>query len=142
MFREVDMIEQENLYFDFTKITVGDILYKDHVLIVNEFAVFPDTLIKELCKKALGYLFGCESFEEVVEKYPSEKLKEIRREVLNRLWNFAKKSRPVMFITKDVVYIYTNSEEYTIIEREWFDKALLALTGSENIINYYYGWPK
>lgn len=136
------MIEQENPYFDFTKITVGDVLYEDRVLIVNEFAVFPDTLIKELCKKALDYLFDCESFEEVVEKYPYQKLKEIREDVLNRLWNFAKKARPVMFISKNVVYVYTNGDEYAIIEREWFDKALTALTGSENIINYYYGWPK
>lgn len=82
------MIEQENLYFDFTKITVGDVLFEDRVLIINEFAVYPDTPIKELCKKALDYLFGCESFEEVVEKYPCEKLKEIRRDVLTRLWNF------------------------------------------------------
>lgn len=136
------MIKQENPYFDFTKITVGDVLYKDHVLIVNEFAVFPDTLIKELCKKALSYLFDCESFEEVVEKYPSEKLKEIREDVLARLTSFAKKARPVMFITKHVVYIYTNSDKFTCIEREWFDKALTALTGSDNIINYYYGWDK
>lgn len=128
------MIEQENLYFDFTKITVGDVLYKDHVLIVNEFAVFPDTLIKELCKKALIYLFDCESFEEVVEKYPSEKLKEIREDVLTRLSNFAKKAQSVMFVTKEVVYIYTNSDKYTCIEREWFDKALTALTGSEIIV--------
>lgn len=135
------MIEQENPYFDFTKITVGDVLYKDHVLIINEFAVFPDTLIKELCKKALSYLFDCESFEEVMEKYPSEKLKEIRQEVLDRLTSFARKARPVMFINKVVVYIYTNSDKYTCIEREWFDKALTALTGSENIINYY-GWSK
>lgn len=136
------MIEQENPYFDFTKITVGDVLYKGHVLIVNEFAVFPDTLIKELCKKALDYLFGCESFEEVVEKYPYQKLKEIREDVLTRLENFAKKAQSVMFVTKEVVYIYTNRGEYTCIEREWFDKAITALTGSENIINYYYGWPK
>lgn len=132
------MIEQENLYFDFTKITVGDVLYKDHVLIVNEFAVFPDTLIKELCKKALSYLFDCEGFEEVVEKYPYQKLKEIREDVLTRLQSYARKARPVMFITKEVVYIYTNRGEYTYIEREWFDKAITALTGSENIINYYY----
>lgn len=136
------MIKQENPYFDFTKITVGDVLYKDHVLIVNEFAVFPNTPIKELCKKALGYLFDCESFEEVVEKYPYQKLKEIREDVLTRLTSFAKKARPVMFITKKVVYIYTNSDKYTCIEREWFDKALTALTGSENIINYYYGLDK
>lgn len=73
------MIEQENPYFDFTKITVGDMLYKDHVLIVNEFAVFPDTLIKELCKKALGYLFDCESFEEVVENIPVKNSKRLDR---------------------------------------------------------------
>lgn len=132
------MIEQENPYFDFTKITVGDVLYEDRVLIVNEFAVYPDTLIKELYKKALDYLFGYENFEEVVEKYPCEKLKEIRQDVLTRLKNFAKNARPVMFVTKEIVYIYTNKEEYTIIERERFDKALTALTGSENIINYYY----
>lgn len=132
-------IEQGNLYFDFTKITVGDVLYKDHVLIVNEFAVFPDTLIKELCKKALDYLFDCESFEEVVEKYPCQKLKEIREDVLTRLENFAKKAQSVMFVTKEVVYIYTNKGEYTCIEREWFDKALVALTGNENLIKYYEG---
>lgn len=43
-----------------------------------------------------------------------------------------------MFVTKEVVYVYTNNDEYTIIEREWFDKALVALTGSENLINYYF----
>lgn len=93
-------------------------------------------------QKTLDYLFGCESFEEVVEKYPYQKLKEIRQDVLTHLWNFAKNLRPVMFVTKEIVYIYTNKEEYTIIEREWFNKALDALTGSENIINYYYGWSK
>ena len=93
---------------------------------------------KRAVQKALDYLFGCESFEEVVEKYPSEKLKEIRQDVLTRLRDFAKNVRPVMFVTKEVVYIYTNNNEYTIIEREWFDKALVALTGSENLINYYF----
>ena len=133
------MIEQENLYFDFTKITVGDVLFEDRVLIVNEFAVYPDTLVKELCKKALNYLFDCESFEEVVEKYPSEKLKEIRQDVLTRLENFAKNARPVMFVTKNDVCIYTDDGGCTYIERKWFDQALTALTGSENLINYYYG---
>ena len=51
------------------------------------------------------------------------------------MFNFAKNARPVMFVTKNDVCIYTDHGGCTYIERKWFDKAL---TGSDNIINYYY----
>ena len=99
----IDFSKQDNAYFNFYRIKVEDVLYEDKVLVVNGLVIFPETYIKDLTSEGLRYLFDCDSFTEVIEKYPSEKLKEIRQDCLNNLNLY--KEKVVMLISKHFVEI-------------------------------------
>lgn len=129
------MIKQENCYFDFTKITVGDVLYKEDVLVVEGSVIFPETLIKDLLKNDYDILFGCESFEEVVEKYPSEKLKEIKLDIFQRLkYEQVMKGRLVLLISDSSVYVMGVDGRLTWVNANSFRKTIIALAGTEMIL--------
>lgn len=130
----IDFSKQDNAYFNFYRIKVEDVLYEDKVLVVNGLVIFPETYIKDLTSEGLRYLFGCDSFTEVIEKYPSEKLKEIRQDCLNNL-NFYKE-KVVMLISKHFVEIMIDGS-FKSFNRKSFDNTLLSLTGSESIIDVY-----
>ena len=134
----IDFSKQDNAYFNFYRIKVGDVLYEDRVLIADGLVIFPETYIKDLTSEGLRYLFNCESFEEVIEQYPSEKLKEIRQECLKRLNLYlVQKEKVVMFISKHFVEIMIYDGSLMCFNRKSFDKTLLSLTGSESIIDTY-----
>lgn len=130
----IDFSKQDNAYFNFYRIKVEDVLYEDKVLIVNGLVIFPETYIKDLTPEGLRYLFGCDSFTEVIEKYPCEKLKEIRQDCLNNLNLY--KEKVVMLISRHFVEIMTDGS-FASFNRESFDKTLLSLTGSGSIIDVY-----
>ena len=130
----IDFSKQDNAYFNFYRIKVEDVLYEDKVLVVNGLVIFPETYIKDLTPEGLRYLFGCDSFTEVIEKYPCEKLKEIRQDCLNNLNLY--KEKVVMLISKHFVEIMIDGS-FTIFNRKSFDKTLLSLTGSGSIIDVY-----
>lgn len=130
----IDFSKQDNAYFNFYRIKVEDVLYEDKVLVVNGLVIFPETYIKDLTSEGLRYLFDCDSFTEVIEKYPSEKLKEIRQDCLNNLNLY--KEKVVMLISKQFVEIMIDGS-FKSFNRKSFDKTLLSLTGSGSIIDVY-----
>lgn len=130
----IDFSKQDNAYFNFYRIKVGDVLYEDKVLVANGLVIFPETYIKDLTSEGLRYLFDCDSFTEVIEKYPSEKLKEIRQDCLINLNLY--KEKVVMLISKHFVEIMINGS-FKSFNRKSFDKTLLSLTGSGSIIDGY-----
>lgn len=130
----IDFSKQDNAYFNFYRIKVEDVLYEDKVLVVNGLVIFPETYIKDLTSEGLRYLFDCDSFTEVIEKYPSEKLKEIRQDCLNNLNLY--KEKVVMLISKHFVEIMIDGS-FKSFNRKSFDKTLLSLTGSGSIIDVY-----
>lgn len=130
----IDFSKQDNAYFNFYRIKVEDVLYEDKVLVVNGLVIFPETYIKDLTPEGLRYLFNCDSFTEVIEKYPSEKLKEIRQDCLNNLNLY--KEKVVLLISKNTVEIMTDGS-FTSFNRKSFDNTLLSLTGSGSIIDVY-----
>lgn len=130
----IDFSKQDNAYFNFCRIKVEDVLYEDKVLVVNGLVIFPETYIKDLTSEGLKYLFNCDSFTEVIEKYPSEKLKEIRQDCLNNLNLY--KEKVVMLISKHFVEIMIDGS-FESFNRKSFDKTLLSLTGSGSIIDVY-----
>lgn len=130
----IDFSKQDNAYFNFFLIKVEDVLYEDKVLVVNGLVIFPETYIKDLTSEGLRYLFDCDSFSEVIEKYPSEKLKEIRQDCLNNLNLY--KEKVVMLISKHFVEIMIDGS-FKSFNRRSFDKTLLSLTGSGSIIDVY-----
>ena len=130
----IDFSKQDNAYFNFYRIKVEDVLYEDKVLVVDGLVIFPETNIKDLTSEGLRYLFDCDSFTEVVEKYPCEKLKEIRQDCLNHLNLY--KEKVVMLISKHFVEIMIDGS-FKSFNRKSFDKTLLSLTGSGSIIDVY-----
>lgn len=94
-------------------------LYEDKVLVANGLVIFPETYIKDLTSEGLRYLFDCDSFTEVIEKYPSEKLKEIRQDCLNNLNLY--KEKVVMLISKHFVEIMIDGS-FESFNRKSFDK--------------------
>lgn len=130
----IDFSKQDNAYFNFYRIKVEDVLYEDKVLVVNGLVIFPETYIKDLTSEGLRYLFDCDSFTEVIEKYPSEKLREIRQDCLNNLNLY--KEKVVMLISKHFVEIMIDGS-FKSFNRKSFDKTLLSLTGSGSIIDVY-----
>lgn len=130
----IDFSKQDNAYFNFFRIKVEDVLYEDKVLVVDGLVIFPETYIKDLTSEGLRYLFDCDSFTEVIEKYPSEKLKEIRQDCLNNLNLY--KEKVVMLISKHFVEIMIDGS-FKSFNRKSFDNTLLSLTGSESIIDVY-----
>lgn len=130
----IDFSKQDNAYFNFYRIKVEDVLYEDKVLVVDGLVIFPETYIKDLTPEGIRYLFDCGSFTEVVEKYPSEKLKEIRQDCLNNLNLY--KEKVVMLISKHFVEIMIDGS-FKSFNRKSFDKTLLSLTGSGSIIDVY-----
>lgn len=130
----IDFSKQDNAYFNFYRIKVGDVLYEDKVLVANGLVIFPETYIKDLTSEGLRYLFDCDSFTEVIEKYPSEKLKEIRQDCLINLNLY--KEKVVMLISKHFVEIMIDGS-FKSFNRKSFDKTLLSLTGSGSIIDVY-----
>lgn len=130
----IDFLKQDNAYFNFYRIKVEDVLYEDKVLVVNGLVIFPYTYIKDLTPEGLRYLFNYDSFTEVVEKYPSEKLREIHQDCLNNLNLYREKV--VMLISKHTVEIMSEGS-FMRFNRNSFDNTLLSLTGSESIIEVY-----
>lgn len=130
----IDFSKQDNAYFNFYRIKVEDVLYEDKVLVADGLVIFPETYIKDLTSEGLRYLFDCDSFTEVIEKYPSEKLREIRQDCLNNLNLY--KEKVVMLISKHFVEIMIDGS-FTRFNRKSFDKTLLSLTGSGSIIDVY-----
>lgn len=122
------------MYFNFYRIKVEDVLYEDKVLVVNGLVIFPETYIKDLTPEGLRYLFNCDSFTEVIEKYPSEKLREIRQDCLNNLNLYREKV--VMLISKHTAEIMVDGSFHEF-NRKSFDNTLLSLTGSGSIIDVY-----
>lgn len=134
----IDFSKQDNAYFNFYRIKVEDVLYEDKVLVADGLVIFPETYIKDLTSDGLKYLFNCDSFTEVIEKYPSEKLKEIRQDCLNRLNLYlVQKEKVVMFIGKHFVEVMIYDGSFKSFNRKSFDKTLLSLTGSGSIIDVY-----
>ena len=68
---------------DFYNLTVGELLnlYEDEKLVVNGFIFFPETYVRELNSAELQCLFDVDSFKDIIDKYPIEKLKEVRWDV-------------------------------------------------------------
>ena len=122
-------------YVDFYNLTVGELLnlYDDEKLVVNGFIFFPETSIRELKSAELQCLFGIGSFKEIVEKYPIEKLKEVRWDVQERFKEYSKRGVCVMYISNEWVTL-VDSETLHYIKRVNFDCAIRTLTGSEIIV--------
>ena len=122
-------------YVDFYNLTVGELLnlWDDERLIVNGFIFFPDTCIRELNSAELRCLFDIDSFKEIVEKYPIEKLKEVRWDVQERFKEYSKINVCVMYISNEWVTL-VDGEKLHYIKRVNFDCAIRTLTGSEIIV--------
>ena len=129
-------MEYKNGHIDFYTLTVGELLNLDNdeeQLVVNKFIFFPNTYIRELKTAELQLLFGEDTFEDVIEKYPYEKHKEVRHDVQQRLDQYAKNGSCVMYINKAYVILITRDSVH-YIERVNFDSAVRTLTGSEIIV--------
>lgn len=122
-------------YVDFYNLTVGELLnlYNDEKLVVNGFIFFPETSIRELKSAELQCLFDIGSFKEIVEKYPIEKLKEVRWEVQERFKEYSKKGVCVMYISNEWVTL-VDGKTLHYIKRVNFDCAIRTITGSEIIV--------
>lgn len=122
-------------YVDFYNLTVGELLnlWDDERLIVNGFIFFPDSCIRELNSAELRCLFDIDSFKEIVEKYPIEKLKEVRWDVQERFKEYSKRNVCVMYISNEWVTL-VDGEKLHYIKRVNFDCAIRTLTGSEIIV--------
>ena len=122
-------------YVDFYKLTVGELLnlYDDEKLVVNGFIFFPETCIRELKSAELQVLFDVGSFKDIIDKYPIEKLKEVRWDVQERFRACSKKGVCVMYINNEWVTLI-NGETVHYIKRVNFDCAIRTITGSEIIV--------
>ena len=128
-------MEYKNGYIDFYTLTVGELLRIDELkcLVVNVFIFFSDTYIRDLKKAELQCLFDEDTLEDVVQKYPYEKYREVRYDVRQRLDSHAKNGGFVMYISqKDIAVITRNDIHY--IKRDNFDSAIRTITGSEVIV--------
>ena len=126
----------KNGNIDFYNLTVGELLNldnKEEQLIVNGFIFFPNIYIRELKTAELQLLFGEDTFEDVIEKYPYHKHKEVRYDVQQRLNQYARNGSCVMYINKACVILITRDSVHHI-ERANFDSAVRTLTGSEIIV--------
>lgn len=129
-------MEYKNGYIDFYNLTVGELLNidnKEEQLIVNGFIFFPNTYIRELKTAELQLLFDEDTFEDVIEKYPYHKHKEVRYDVQQRLNQYARNGSCVMYINKAYVILITRDSVHHI-ERANFDSSVRTLTGSEIIV--------
>lgn len=122
-------------YVDFYNLTVGELLnlYEDEKLIVNGFIFFPETYVRELKSAELQCLFDIDSFKEIVDKYPYQKLKEVRWDVQERFKAYSKKGVCVMYINHEWVTL-VDGETLHYIKRVNFDCAIRTITGSEIIV--------
>ena len=122
-------------YVDFYNLTVGELLnlYDDEKLIVNGFIFFPETYVRELKSAELQCLFDIDSFKEIFDKYPYQKLKEVRWDVQERFKAYSKKGVCVMYINNEWVTL-VDGETLHYIKRVNFDCAIRTITGSEIIV--------
>ena len=122
-------------YVDFYNLTVGDLLnlWDDERLVVNGFIFFPETYVRELKSAELRCLFDIDSFKEIVDKYPIEKLKEVRWDVQERFKEYSKRNVCVMYISNEWVTL-VDGEKLHYIKRVNVDCAIRSLTGSEIIV--------
>lgn len=129
------MTEYKNGHIDFYTLTIGELLDIDECeeLVVNKFIFFPYTYIRELKTAELQCLFEEDTFEDVIEKYPYQKHKEVRYDIQQRLNRYAKNGSCVMYINKAHVMIWTR-DNIQYVERTNLDSAIRALTGSEVIV--------